>query len=357
MAKACIENVRIRGLHTTVGEVEVCIDDELEAYGGNAAQLERIKNTIGLDRRRVVKAGTTSLDLGEQAARQLMQTLSLEPNAVDALIFVTQTPDYFQPCNAALLHGRLGLPKTTAAFDVNLGCSGYVYALYLAHLMAGHGGCERVLVVAADTISQIVNPRDRAARPLFGDAGAATLVERTEGAPPAYFALHTDGSGHEAIIQPGGAFREPPSTEAAAEATDEAGNTRSRLNLQMNGADVFSFSIREEPPAIHEILEYAQMQPDDADAYVFHQANKYIIGNIAKRLKIDPAKAPAETVERYGNQSSASIPGALSDALAQRLQAETLRLVLSGFGVGLSWASAVVQLEAGTPCGLNIYQP
>lgn len=344
----------MRGLHTTVGAVEKSIDAEAGAYGGNPAQIERIKKTIGLDKRRVVAEGTTSLDIGRQAAERLLAREGLAATDCDGLIFVTQTPDFFQPCNAAVLHGALGMDQATAAFDVNLGCSGYVYALYLAHLMVGHGGSGRVLVVAADTISRIVHERDRAVAPLFGDAGAATLVEKGGGSEQAWFALHTDGSGHEAIWQPAGAFREPISPEASEEVTDEAGNTRARINLHMNGADVFNFSIREEPPAIREILEFAGMEADDADAFVFHQANKYIIGTIAKRLKIDPAKAPADTVSRYGNQSSASIPGAISDALAQRLENESLRLVLSGFGVGLSWASAVITLSAGTCAGLDV---
>jgi len=356
MAKAQIKGVRIEGLHTTVGAVEKRIDDELDALGGDVAQLERIKKAIGLEKRRIAAPGSTSLDLGQQAVSRLLSELDVEATDCDALIFVTQTPDYFQPCNAAVLHGKLGMGKGAAAFDVNLGCSGYVYGLYLGHLMVAHGGCSKVMLVAADTISRIVNPRDRTVAPLFGDAGSATLLCASEDSSPAYFALHTDGSGWEAIAQPSGAFREPVTEASQKENTDAEGNTRARTNLHMNGADVFNFSIREEPIAIREILEYAELDAGQVDAFIFHQANRYIIGNIAKRLKIDPAQAPADTVSRYGNQSSASIPGAICDTQAQRLAEASLQWVLSGFGVGLSWASAAVQVARGTYAGLDIQE-
>ena len=212
--------------------------------------------------------------------------------------------------------------------------------------MIASGGCERVLLLAGDTISRLVNARDRAVAPLFGDGGSATLVERSQSSAATFFSLQTDGKGYDNLIVPAGGARQPCTKDTAVAVEDEAGNIRSPENLFMDGAEIFNFSITEEPKSVIELLEYAEMDADAVDHFVFHQANRYILSNIAKRLKLDIAKVPMQTVERYGNQSSASIPtaicGELATALADR---SSTRLLLSGFGVGLSWASALVEVR------------
>lgn len=342
MAESGVNGVRIGGVVTCVPANEVRLGDAPELFGGNAAQIARLKRTIGLDRRRVVGPGTTAADLCEAAARRLLEGAAVPPGEVDAVVCVTQMPDYPQPCNAAVLHGRLGLPKKAAAFDVNLGCSGYVYGLWLAHLMAASGGCGRVLLLAGDATSRLTHPRDRTVAPLFGDGGSATLVEADAAAGRAFFALGTDGSGYDQLIVPAGGARRPTSPETAAETTDAEGNPRTEENLRMDGAGIFNFSITEEPRAVRGLLDYAGISADAVDAFVFHQANRYILTNIAKRLKLPVEKVPMRTVERFGNQSSASIPCALCGELAEALRAGERRLLLSGFGVGLSWASAIL---------------
>lgn len=346
MAKCTINQAEIGGIVTCVPSQEKRIDDELELFGGNASQIVRLKKTIGLDRRRVVDAQTTAADLCETAARRLFEASEMRPELVDAVICVTQTPDYLQPCNAAVLHGRLGLPTTTAALDVNLGCSGYVYGLWLASMMVNGGGCESVLLLAGDTISRLVHPRDRAVAPLFGDGGSATLVRRNASAGNAWFSLETDGSGFGKLIVPAGGARAPFSEASKIAETDANGNVRTPEHLFMDGAEIFNFSILQEPKAVRELVAYAGLELDAIDHFVFHQANRYILSNIAKRLKLDPAKVPMQTVERFGNQSSASIPSALCGELGHALTgADTRRLLLSGFGVGLSWGSVI--LDAG----------
>jgi 3-oxoacyl-[acyl-carrier-protein] synthase III len=345
MAKCSFNGVKISGIVTCVPPLEKCIDDEVELFGGNQQQIARLKKTIGLDRRRVVEAGTTAADLCYAAAQRLFEATNLSPETIDAVICVTQTPDYLQPCNAAVLHGRLSLPKSCAALDVNLGCSGYVYGLWLAHMMVSAGGCARVLLLAGDTISRIVNPKDRAVAPLFGDGGSATLIERSQDAGSAWFSLETDGKGFDKLIVPAGGQRCPSSAETQTEQTDEGGNVRSAENLFMDGAEIFNFSIVEEPRAVRDLVEYAGLDFEAVDYFVFHQANRYILTNIAKRLKINFAKVPMQTVERYGNQSSASIPSAMCGELADVLAgAKPQRLLLSGFGVGLSWASVILDI-------------
>lgn len=351
MAKSRFNRAKVTGVVTCVPQTEKCIDDEIELFGGNAKQIARLKKTIGLNKRRVVDSGTTALDLCESAAEQLLKGLGLSVTEIDALVFVTQTPDYEQPCNAAVLHGRLGFSSDCAVFDVNLGCSGYVYGLWLAHMMVSSGGCRRVLLLAGDTISRIVNPKDRTVAPLFGDGGSASLVEYSEDAGLAQFSLETDGSGFDKLIVPAGGMRNPCSEATAKESVDADGNQRSLENLFMDGAEIFNFSISVEPQSVKELLQYAGLSADEIDFFVFHQANRYILGNITKRLKLDPKKVPMETVERYGNQSSASIPCALSGELSDvLLKGASKQVLLSGFGVGLSWASVVLDLSGLQVC-------
>jgi 3-oxoacyl-[acyl-carrier-protein] synthase-3 len=292
-----------------------------------------------LSERRVAAKGTTAADLCGDAADKLLSAFMGIAGNINALICVTQTPDHFQPCNAAVLHGNLGLPSNCIAFDINLGCSGWVVGLYIASLMLESGGCENVLLVAGDTLSHCVNPRDRAVAPLFGDAGSATLLAK--GGCESWYSLHTDGSRHNCIKMPAGAFRQRSSSETRIEHVRADGSVRSAEDLHMDGAEVFNFSIKEEPLAVKEILEYAGRTAEEVDYVVFHQANKYIIGNIARRLGIPMTKVPSATVEKYGNQSSASIPCTICDALGSMASNDGLTLLLSGFGVGLSWASAI----------------
>ncbi len=346
MAKCSFKHVQVGGVVACAPKLERCIDEEIDLFGGNQKQIERLKRTIGLGRRRIAEPGTTAADLCETAAKQLLESSQLSADAIDALIFVTQTPDYPQPCNAAVLHGRMNLPQSCAAFDINLGCSGYVYGLWLAHMMVSAGGCQTILLLAGDTISQIAHPQDRSVAPLFGDGGSATLVQTSDRESSAWFSLGTDGKGFNHLIVPAGGRRMPCSPETGIEKNDETGAIRSAENLFMDGAEIFNFSITQEPKSVQELVSYAGLDLDSIDYFVFHQANRFILKNIAKRLGIDSAKVPMETVERFGNQSSASIPFALCGELQDILcDTTSKRVLLSGFGVGLSWASALLDIE------------
>ena len=343
MALTKFNHMHIRGVSAVVPSNEKSIDSEADKYAGGVASVERIKATIGIDRRRVTSPDVTTADLCCFAAERILKEHSISRESIDAVICVTQTPDYLLPCNAAVLHGRMGLPKSCACFDVSMGCSGYVYGLWLAGMMVESGGLKRVLLLVGDTVSKFVNSKDLTAAALFGDAGSATLVEYKEEPSPSFFALNTDGSGYEALIIPAGGYRNPRNDENARAVEDSEGNWRSACDLHMKGGDVFNFTIREEPKAVAEILEYAGLEKDEIDHFFLHQANRYILSNIAKRLKVPAEKMPCDLVSRYGNQSSASIPCVMADVLGGEA-GDSRHVLLSGFGVGLSWASAVLSL-------------
>jgi len=337
-----LQNIRIAGLAVTTGSVVRDYVADGLAAGLERAALERIAQTIGLRERRIAVAGITALDLCADAAARLLAEMSLDASSIDAVIFVTQTPDHAQPNNASLLHGRLGLSKSAPAFELSMGCSGWVHGLQQAALLCAQGGAARVLLCAGDTLSRLTNPGDRSTDPLFGDAGSATIVEKTGRAAPWHFVLGADGSGADAIVVRQGGARQPagPLTER----TDADGNRMHDGNLVMNGADVFSFTLREVPGAIQSVMRHAGYAPEAIDALVLHQANRFILSTLAKKVGIAEAKTPMAAFEKYGNQSSASIPCALIDGLADRLEAGPLKIVGCGFGVGLSWGAFAGEL-------------
>lgn len=343
-----LQDFRIASLSVVTGGREICIDDELDAYGGDQARVDRLKKATGLRVRRVVSATETAVDLAEDAVRRLVSAGKLNLSEVEACLFVTQTPDHFQPSNAAVLHGRLGLAKSVAAWDVNLGCSGWVYGLAQAGMLMQAGGAQKVLLVAGDTLSRQVDPEDRGTVPVFGDAAAVAVLEKKEGRRW-HFVLGTDGAGRDAIRVPAGAMR--LAAEGADPVMDAEGNLHRADCLVMDGAEVFQFSLREVPAAVKSVLEAADAKPEEVRHYFFHQANAYILSNVRRRLKLSPEQVPMGTLERYGNLSSASIPAVICDSLggSQGVDQEGRPSILCGFGVGLSWAAALTDL-AGVDC-------
>lgn len=338
MPKATFRSVQIDAVVGCAGPVTRRLDEDAAALFADAPeQVARIRDFVGIQSRRIAPKGVTALDLCERAAREALGGLS-----PDAIVFVTQTPDHPQPCNANILHGRLGLGKEVACFDINQGCSGWVYGLWVACSLVESGGCGTVLLCAGDTISQIIHPKDRAVVPLFGDAGSATLLSRRPSpGDPLVFSLHSDGSGKDAICVPHGGSRRPLDSGSEVETTDPEGNTRSPAALLMNGLEVFNFTLREEPGAVKSLLAAAGFSAADIDHLVFHQANKFILTNLAKRVGVPLEKVPMRTLSEFGNQSSASIPFAMANELGDSLGASTKVVLASGFGVGLSWASFV----------------
>jgi len=344
MAKAKISGVQLRALSTAIPANTVSLEEDAALFDGNLAQIKRLKATIGLDQRRVVPEGMTASDLAQAAVERLMDDAGVDANDIDGLFMVTQTPDYLQPGNAVLLQDRCGFPTTCATLDFNLGCSGFVYGLWAAHAFLAAGGLRRVILVAGDTVSRIVSAHDRALRPLFGDAASAVLLEASPGSAAAYFDLNSDGKGFQSLWQPGGGFREPANSDRLEERVLGEGVSRSRCHLHMDGAEIFNFSLKVEPVAIRDMLDQSGWAEETVDGFVFHQANRYIIDNIRRRLKLPEGKVPSGTVERFGNQSSASIPATLTDHYGSKLCERGHRFILSGFGVGLSWATCGIEL-------------
>ncbi len=310
-------------------------------------RVEELYEKSGIRARHVAAEDETASDLGRRAAEELLARGIVPIDEVDYLLFCTQSPDHFLPSGACFLQHALGLGKHVGAFDFNLGCSGFVYGLQVASSLVGSGVARNVLLITADTYTKYIHPRDRTVRTLFGDGAAATLVGAARGAGSlGPFEIGTDGAGAENLIVPSGGLRRPRSAETAREVTDPSGATRSADHLFMDGAAVFTFAITTVPPTVKRLLQKSALTVDDVDAYVYHQANKYMLEHLARRSRI-PSDKMIVDMETVGNTVSASIPIATHRAVERGRIRPADRLVLVGFGVGYSWAACTMTWDPG----------
>ena len=331
-----ISKVRLEGIACAVPQEVRTIEEEYAQH--DSVNVEKICKNIGVRRRHIAARDQCTSDLCHAAADKLLNLLRWQAETIDLLILVTQTSDYVLPATSCVLQHRLGLSNNCACFDVNLGCSGYVYGLWLMGSLLATGRMRRGLLLAGDTISRLCSPNDRATMPLFGDAGTATALSVDDAASPMYFKLGTDGSGKDHLIVPAGGFRTPHSAGAARRKAREGGNVRSEEDLYMNGAEIFTFTLKRVPQLIADVLERSEWSPDDVDAFVMHQANSFILNHLGKKMKL-PQEKVIIALEEFGNTSSASIPLALSARLRSELTRMQRNMVLAGFGVGYSWAA------------------
>jgi 3-oxoacyl-[acyl-carrier-protein] synthase III len=348
---------------------EISLSDEAEFYGNDPKKIARITKMIGLDKRRVAPEGVTASDLCVQAAQRLFDSLHVDKSTVDALIFVTQSPDYPVPATAFIQQDALGLPTACAAFDVNLGCAGYVYGLWLAGCLLESRAVSRVLLLAGDAYFGYLPKANRVVTPLFGDAGSATLLEysATPLPVPFSFSIGSDGSGHEALIRPGGGARIPDQpfadyaqkyNEVVRDANGTPWSVGGFGNTYMDGMAIFDFTMNVIPAHIKDHMTRVGYTPERIDRLVLHQANKQVVRNIAEATGFEDAKAPWQTISKYGNQTVASIPGAICDQLKDECAAGTpLTLMLCGYGIGLTWASCLGTFTGLYCDGIHDYIP
>lgn len=339
MALLRIAGGKIKGISAAVPSTSV--SNHNYEYVSKAERDLLIKTT-GIEKRFFARDGLTTGDLCEAAAKKLIAELNWNVNEIDLLIFVSQSPDHFVPATSIILQHKLGLGKQAAAYDINLGCSGYVYGLSSIMAMMATGGFRKALLCAGDISTAALNPKDKSAYPLFGDAGTVTAIEYDRNSTIA-FNLQSDGSGKDAIIIPDGGLRNRISDETFIEKEYEPGVIRHRRNLWLNGFDVFNFSVREAPPNINSLLEFCGITNEKPDLYIMHQANKLMNETIRKKLKVAPEKVPY-SLDEFGNTSSASIPMTIV-ARCQKEVKEKKNWLFASFGVGLSWASCYFESE------------
>ena len=348
MPKFAFDNVKIKGISTVIPKTEKNLLDEPNLYDGNQKKINRVINSSGFLKRRVTKEEMTS-DLCLQAAQDLIEKLKIETDKIDALIFVSYTPDYLMPATSYVLHKKLNLSKDCICMDIPQACSGYVLGLYQASMLI-NSGCKKVILLVGDSFSKFSDMFKNNTAPVFGDAGSATFIEYDKNAEKIYFNINSDGSNYDALICENGGFRNPPKK------TDFYEDNGYMYKSNMDGGRIFEFTMNNVSTNIEELLNFSKISKNDIDEFIFHQANKFILENIARKLDIAPEIVSSETLTNYGNQCGASIPCTISNTISDKVSTEKVKCLISGFGVGLSWASAIINLDKIYCSKLNDYE-
>jgi 3-oxoacyl-[acyl-carrier-protein] synthase III len=329
MTIASTRPCRIRAICSSVPDR--LFDNLKETTAFNLKDVEKVVKLAGVRTRHMAPDDICSSDLCAAAAKRVLERLDWDPQSIDALIFVTQSQDYLLPSTACLVQHWLGLSDACAAFDVGLGCSGYPYGLWLASMMLAGGGPKRVLLLHGETPTRFSDRSDRSVALLFGDAGSATALEASGEGDDWWFSLHTDGSGWRDLIIEGGGFRDRFPLDA------------NKHFVSMNGAGIFNFAIKRIPPTVQETLAAAGVSRESIDYFILHQSNLFIMRHLAQKMAIPEAKLPL-SIERFGSAGGPSVALTLTQGGMFRPADRALRLLLVGYGVGLSWGSALLSL-------------
>lgn len=339
MALLKFNGIGIKSISITVPKTKV---ETIKQTGFlNEKQLEGFIQTTGIKERRIAGPNMCSSDLCYDAAINLFDKTGIDPKEIDVLIFLSQTPDYKVPGTSIILQDRLKLQKSTIAFDVNLTCSGYIYGLYLAYSLLSVAGVNKVLLLIGETLSKITSVKDKSTGLLLGDAGSASLIEKNEKYGESYFSLNTDGENFGSVIIPSGGFRNMSSKESLSDKEFEDGSIRNSEQLKMDGMDVFSFAVNKMPKDVVRLLDFSGVDLNTIDRFVFHQANKYMMDFIAKKIKLDFTKM-LYSIQNFGNTSGVSIP--LTIANQKGLIKNNDLLLLNAIGAGFSWGTAILRL-------------
>lgn len=348
--KCIINNINIQAIATYLPTNILEMNSLIDLYGENNVKM--VINATGVERVHVADKEQTASDMCFEAASFLLEKEKINKEEIDALLFVSQTADYRAPATSIILQDRLGLSTEIVCFDIPYGCSGYIYGIFQAATLIGSGTCKNVLVLAGDTTTKMINPKDRAQRMVFGDCGSATIVSKGMG--QIGFHICSDGSQHEKVIIPAGGFRIPSSEKTRKEYIDSDGNYRTQENLYMDGSSVFNFIIKFGQQSINTLLQYMKWNKNDVNFFALHQATRFTLSYLRKRLKIDSEKAPIN-IANYGNTGPTTIPLILTDLCHSESGVETTKwdkVIMSAYGIGLSWGSIACNLSQ-----THIYKP
>jgi len=338
-------NKKITGILTVVPSNEVLFEDEIDQYNFTETQSLRLKKVMGYNKKRIVKNKTTcSSDLCFFGLDYLLENNYINKNEIDALIFISQTPDYLMPPTSNLIHKHLGLGCDVVCFDINQGCAGFILGLFEAFMLLEQKSIKKVVLFNADVLSSKVSKRDRNSNPLIGDASSITIVEKTQEDSRIDGIIKMDGSGAFSLHIPAGGSRIPITPDTGILEIDSEGNFRSKNDLIMKGDEVYNFVLSKIPSLIEDVLKLSSKNKDDIDYYLFHQPNKFMLDKLSDKMCLNKYKVFSNIVENFGNSSGASIPTTICHNLGNLLKDDSFSVCLSGFGVGLTWGAFVMDL-------------
>jgi 3-oxoacyl-[acyl-carrier-protein] synthase-3 len=346
---------RISGILAIIPANERSFVEEMKNFNFPESRSLKLKEVMGYDKHRIVEPGVCVSDLAVFGLEHLFKSGLLRRDEIDALIMVTQSPDYFMPPTSNIIQGRLKLKQDMLCMCLNQGCAGFLIGLIQAFLLLEQESIRKVVVINADVLSRKTSPKDRNSYPLIGDAAAVTVVERDPKDSVIHASLKMDGTRNEVLMIPAGGFRLPSGPETAVLEDVGDNNLRAKDHLRMDGTAVFNFVQTEVPPLIKNLLVFAGVSIKAVDYFLCHQANRFMLQKLADKLKVPHAKMPGNIVEHFGNSSGATIPIATVFNLSAPLKSGELQVCLTGYGVGLTWAAMLMRLGGLTFCELIDY--
>lgn len=338
------KNKKITGMLLALPENEQFFDNEVENYNFTKSQSMKLKLVMGYNKHRLADEKTCISDMCVYAVEYLIQKNYIIRNEIDAIVLVTQSPDYLMPQTSTIIQGRLNLKKDIYCIDIVQGCSAFIVGLHQAFMLLEQQSINKVILLNADILSRKVSKKDRNSYPLVGDGAAVTLVEKSDDGSEIFACHKMDGTRADALMIPAGGFKLPCSAETAVMEEDGNGNFRSKDNLVMKGDAVFNFVMNEVPPLIDELAAFANTNKDKIDYYMFHQPNKFMLQKLADKMGVPHDKMPNNVVENFGNSSGATVPTAITFNLGEKLLTNTYNICLAGFGVGLTWSAILMQI-------------
>ena len=340
----CFHNKRISGILTILPKQVITFEEEMANYNFSPAKCQKLKLAMGYKEHRVAQKGQCSSDFCIFGLQYLFDNHLLEKEEIDALLFVSQSPDYFMPPTSNIIQGHFALKQDMLCIDINQGCAGFEVGLIQAFMLLDQSSINKVILLNADVLSPKVSDQDRNSKPLLGDAAAITIVEKSSTPNTIYANIKMDGTNAMVLNIPAGGFRMPSTPKTAQLKEDASGNLRALDNLVMKGDEVFNFVQREVPPMIEHLMEQASISKEYVDYYMFHQPNKFMLHKLADNLEIPYEKMPANIVENFGNASGVTVPTNISYNLGDQIVNGSLNVCMAGFGVGLTWSSIYMKL-------------
>ena len=354
--KLAFAGKKISGLLTIVPKNERSFVDEMANFNFSPARSLKLKDVMGYDKHRIVDGPVCVSDLAVFGMEHLFASGALKQEEIAAIVLVTQSPDFLMPATSSVVQGRLGLGDDVFCVDINQGCAGFLVGLMQGFMLLDQPIIGKVVLINADVMSRKVSVRDRNSYPLIGDAASITILERSADAAVIDGSIKMDGSRGAALTIPAGGLRLPASADTAQMREDAEGNFRSQDNLVMDGSAVFNFVLTEVPMLIEALLKDNNTTLDSVDSFLFHQPNRFMLHKLADKLKVPHEKMPSNVVEHFGNASGVTIPLAITFNLRERLLGSTMRVCLSGFGVGLTWSAMLMALGPLDFCDMIDYE-
>lgn len=342
--KLSFKNKKITGILAVIPDKELLFDDEMENYEFSIETSIKLKKTMGYNAHRVFSEDICVSDVAVFALEKLFNEKRIDRNSIDALILVTETPDYLMPPTSNVIQGRLGLKEDMICMDINQGCAGFEIGIIQSFMLLEQEEIKRVALVNGEMLSRKVSKRDRNSYPLIGDALSVTIIDKDNSANRIYANVKMDGSGCFAIQIPAGGLKLPCSPDTSKQERDAFGNWRSKENLVMKGDEVFMFVQKKVPPLIREILEFGEKDKDEVDFYMFHQPNAFMVNKLASALKVPKDRMPSNIVGIFGNSSSVTVPLNIAYNIGNELCRRPMTLCMAGFGVGLVWSSILMEV-------------